>query len=241
LMKKFSTKLFLAPAAVWLLAAIVVAQDKPAQAEPQYDMGKMQMVFLKRAQGWKATAKQTKQVKRDHEARVAALIKDGKCALAGSITSDGDLDHVLVFKNESVTEIQSLAESLPGVRSGMLKAEVVSWYAARNMITPPKTPIVKTNYVFGVLVRGPNWSPTMTDETKKIQEGHMANINRLAAMGKLVLAGPFIEGGDRRGIFIFKVNSLEEAERLTNTDPAVIAGRLKIELHRWAVPAGMLP
>ncbi len=240
-MNKSITKLFLAPVGIMLLAAIIPAQSKPEQAEPQYDMGKMQMVFLKRAQGWKAAAKEVKQVKRDHEARVAALIKEGECALAGSITGDGDLDHVLVFKNESLTEIQALADTLPGVKSGMLKAEVVSWYAARNMITPPKTPLVKVNYIFGVLVRGPNWTPAVTDETKKIQEGHMANINRLAASGKLVLAGPFVEGGDRRGIFIFKVDSLEEAEQLTNTDPAVIAGRLKIELHRWAVPAGMLP
>lgn len=240
-MKKFTTKLFLAPVGILLLAGIVAAQAKPGQAEPKYDMGKMQMVFLKRAKDWEATAKQVKRVKRDHEASIAGLIKEGKCALAGSITSEGDLDHVLVFKNESITEIQAMANALPGVRSGMLKAEVVSWYAARNMITPPKTPLVKTDYIFGVLVRGPNWTPAVTDETKKIQEGHMANINRLAAMGKLVLAGPFIEGGDRRGIFIFKVESLEEAEQLTNTDPAVIAGRLKIELHRWAVPAGMLP
>jgi hypothetical protein len=50
----------------------------------------------------------------------------------------------------------------------------------------------------------------------------MANINRLAETGKLVLAGPFVDGGDRRGVFIFKVDSLGEAQALTDTDPAVI-------------------
>ena len=69
----------------------------------------------------------------------------------------------------------------------------------------------------------------------------MANINRLAEMGKLVLAGPFVDGGDRRGVFIFKVASLSEAQSLTDTDPAVIAGRLKIVLYQWSVPKGMLP
>ncbi|PYV91117.1 MAG: hypothetical protein DMG05_08055, partial [Acidobacteria bacterium] len=72
-------------------------------------------------------------------------------------------------------------------------------------------------------------------------EGHLANINRLAEAGKLVLAGPFYGDGDRRGVFIFKVDSLAEAQALTDTDPAVIAGRLKIVLHRWSVPKGMLP
>ena len=69
----------------------------------------------------------------------------------------------------------------------------------------------------------------------------MANINRLAETGKLVLAGPFVDSGDRRGVFIFKVDSMSEAQALTDTDPAVIAGRLKVVLYHWSVPKGMLP
>ena len=67
-------------------------------------------------------------------------------------------------------------------------------------------------------VRGSKWTKEQTEETKKIQEGHMANINRLAETGKLVLAGPFVDGGDRRGVFIFKIDSLSEAQALTDTD-----------------------
>ena len=64
---------------------------------------------------------------------------------------------------------------------------------------------------------------------------------QLAEAGKLVLAGPFVDGGERRGVFILKVDSLSEAQALTDTDPAVITVRLKIILQRWAVPKGMLP
>ena len=134
-----------------------------------------------------------------------------------------------------------MAESLPAVKAGTLKADALSWYAARNLIRTPQTPLSRSNYIFGLLVRGPKWTKEQTAETNKIQEGHLANINRLAEAGKLVLAGPFYGDGDRRGVFIFKVDSLAEAQALTDTDPAVIAGRLKIELHRWSVPKGMLP
>ena len=99
-------------------------------------------------------------------------------------------------------------------------------------------PLARSNYIFGLLVRGPKWTKEETGATKKIQEGHLANINRLAEAGKLVLAGPFENGWERRGIFIFKVDSLEEAQALTDTDPAVMAGRLKIELHRRSAPKG---
>jgi len=61
----------------------------------------------------------------------------------------------------------------------------------------------------------------------------MQNINRMANEGKLVLAGPFFDDGDVRGIYIFNVSTVEEARALTETDPAIQAGRLAMELHPW--------
>lgn len=90
-----------------------------------------------------------------------------------------------------------------------------------------------TTYQVAFLVKGPAWTPEQTEETKKIQEGHMANISRMAATGKLLIAGPFTDGGDLRGMFIFRVATLEEARALAEQDPAVKAGRLKFEWHPW--------
>ena len=61
----------------------------------------------------------------------------------------------------------------------------------------------------------------------------MANIGRLAKAGKLVLAGPFLEEGELRGIYIFNVVSIEEAKALTASDPAIQAGSLIMELKTW--------
>jgi hypothetical protein len=47
------------------------------------------------------------------------------------------------------------------------------------------------------------------------------------------LAGPFLEDGQLRGIYVFAVESVEEARKLTETDPAIQAGRLRMELHPW--------
>ena len=62
-----------------------------------------------------------------------------------------------------------------------------------------------------------------------------------AEMKKLVMAGPFGDDGTLRGIFVFKVATLAEAKELAETDPAVKAGRLAIEINPWFVPAGILP
>ncbi len=90
-----------------------------------------------------------------------------------------------------------------------------------------------TTYYVGLLYRGPKWTPERTPETQKLQEGHMANIRKLGESGKLLLAGPFSDDGDLRGMFVFKVASIEEARALCDTDPAVQAGRLRVELHPW--------
>jgi len=41
------------------------------------------------------------------------------------------------------------------------------------------------NYVLGFLYRGPKWTAESTPETERIQEGHLANIRKMAALGKL--------------------------------------------------------
>jgi uncharacterized protein YciI len=95
-------------------------------------------------------------------------------------------------------------------------------------------------YYLVLLRAGPKWTPEQTEATEKIQEGHMANIRRMAAAGQLVVAGPFLDDGDLRGIFIFKVATLEEAKALLDSDPAVQAGRLTGEIHPWITDARVI-
>jgi len=56
-----------------------------------------------------------------------------------------------------------------------------------------------------------------------------------------VMAGPFGDNGDLRGIFVFRVGSLKEAQDLAATDPMIKIDRLRLELHEWTVPAGVIP
>lgn len=87
-------------------------------------------------------------------------------------------------------------------------------------------------YVLVFLKRGPNRSQDSSTRAK-LQEAHMANINRLAQEGKLVLAGPMNTDEEIRGIYIFDAKTIEEAKALTETDPAIQAGSLIMEMHPW--------
>ena len=92
-------------------------------------------------------------------------------------------------------------------------------------------------YQMVLLYKGPNRDQDSI-ETMKIQEGHMANIQRLGDEGKLIVAGPFLDDKDLRGIFIFDSESEEEVKALVDTDPAIIAGRLRYEIHPWMTAKG---
>jgi uncharacterized protein YciI len=87
-------------------------------------------------------------------------------------------------------------------------------------------------YVMAFLKAGPVRNQDSATAAK-LQAAHLANIRRMAEAGKLVIAGPFLDENDIRGIYIFNVESIEEARALTSTDPAVKAGRLVMELHPW--------
>jgi len=93
--------------------------------------------------------------------------------------------------------------------------------------------------VMALLKAGPNRNRPR-EEAQKLQAAHRANINRLAAAGKLVLAGPFADDGELRGIYVFDVATVAEAEALTKTDPAIQAGQLVMELHPWYATAGLM-
>jgi len=94
-------------------------------------------------------------------------------------------------------------------------------------------------FVIAFLKRGPNRSQDST-EAIKLQKAHLENINKLAEEGKLLLAGPFLDDGELRGIYIFDVQSIEEAKALTETDPAIQKGRLVMELHEWYGSAAVM-
>lgn len=102
-----------------------------------------------------------------------------------------------------------------------------------------------TTYVVGFLYRGPAWTPESTDEVKKLQEGHLAHISKMVESGKLILAGPFMDDGDLRGLFVFKLDGespgamVARAEAMAAEDPMVKAGRLVVKFHPWYSAEGI--
>lgn len=71
----------------------------------------------------------------------------------------------------------------------------------------------------------------------KLLQGHLANIKRLYNLGKLKVAGPFVERSKWTGIFIFDCANKEEVDQLMKTDPEISSGRMVYEIHPWLTAA----
>ena len=145
-----------------------------------------------------------------------------------------------------------------------MKDEFADWIRShiggwQNTASPAAAPAVDANYdaelakklgadergmkmyVLCILKTGPSDANYKGKERDDIFAGHFANIHNLAEQGKLVIAGPF-ENNDRnyRGIFIFNVPTIEEAEKLVALDPTVKAGILVPELMFWYGSASLM-
>jgi uncharacterized protein YciI len=86
-------------------------------------------------------------------------------------------------------------------------------------------------YVFVTLKRGK--LKFEEKERAALLKGHMDFIGRMAKERKLVLAGPFGDDKDVRGIYIFDVKSVEEVQKLVEIDPSIKAGLFEVELRPW--------
>jgi len=217
-------------------AAIFSAQDKP---QPEHKLIEFHMALLKHGPKYSA-AGMTKELQAAHIANVMSLLESGKAVIAGPIGDDGDIAGIFIFRAKSAEEARDWAENDPAVKAGFLTAEMHPWWA-EDVMKKPSLPVKLTTAYLALLTRGVKWTPEKTPATAELQKAHLANIHRLAEMKKLVVAGPFGDDGVLRGIFVFKVASLDEARALTETDPMVQAGRLAVDLHPWLVPEGVLP
>ena len=224
-----------------LLAVLFAAAPAAAgaQEKSQLKLIEFHMAFLKRGPQYVATG-MSKNLQSEHVAHVMSLLDSGKAVIAGPLADEGDIAGVYVLRAKSAEEARVWADSDPAVKAGFFVAEMHPWWSA-DVMKKPESPIKMTTAYLALLTRGEKWTPEKTAATAELQKAHLANINRLAETRKLVVAGPFGDDGRLRGIFVFKVGSIDEARELASTDPAVKAGRLAIEIHPWQVPEGVLP
>ncbi len=228
-------------------------QEKTAADEskpPQFNLDKYQIGLLRKgATGVTVTKEEAEKIQAGHMAHINKMAMDGKLVAAGPMMDNGDLRGIFLFKASSLDEAKALAAEDPAIKAGRLRMDLFSWYAPKGIGVKlmeeykknPKMPMTMTKHHFVLLKRGPKWTAESTPETQKLQIEHLWNIRRMLDSGKMSAAGPLENAGEVAGIFVFATESAEEAKAWAESDPAIKAGRLVVEIHPWLVAKEVWP
>jgi len=232
-------------AVVFLLPALALADSGPDEApaeSPEYEMATFQLVFLVDANSAEPIPdRQVARLRTAQDQYQRQLVRDGVALISGPLEGGGRIKEVAITRFETTLEAEAAYDQDPAVLKGTVEAEAYTLWAAKDILQRPKDPTERTTCHLGLLKRpdrAPSFSP---DELKRIQAGHLANMDKMAASEDLVIAGPVENGGDLRGILIFRTRDPKRIRALVAEDPAVKAGRLEMELLEWDIPAGSLP
>jgi uncharacterized protein len=94
-----------------------------------------------------------------------------------------------------------------------------------------------------VLLKRPATYPEYSDEeVDRLQELHVSHLRTLSAAGTIRVAGPFDEQRDQslRGFALYQTGSLDRARAIAESDPAVMAGRLEVDVMYFYCPKGQI-
>lgn len=139
-----------------------------------------------------------------------------------------------VEKETSQIEIKEAKRSVAKVKQELTKKgfQIFDYIDEKT-----KDTVLMQQYFIAFLKRGAERTQSK-EVADSIQALHMAHLGRMYEAGYADISGPFGDDGDIRGITIYNVPTLQIADSLANMDPAVKAGRLKIEVHPWWAAKG---
>src|SRR6266704_6675624 len=186
-----------------LLLLVLVLTSFSSVQEPQHKLVQFQMAIMKKGPEWVNTKEpERNQIRQQHLANVLSLLESGKAVITGPFGDDTDLAGIFILRASSTAEAKTWLDADPAVRAGLMVPEMHPWWS-EDIFKKANSPLKLTPVYFAFLKRGPNRKEgdDKNPEIQELQKAHIANINRLANLKKLVVAGPFGDDGDLRGVF----------------------------------------
>lgn len=228
-------------ALVLLLFAPSPQGGQPGQ-QPKIDEFKMvtyQAVFVTKGPRWVPESPDVMPLVRAHREYISGLVASGQAHIAGPLRGDARLRGAYIVSG-TPEQAKAMGEADPGVKDGRYAIDILQWMGPEGWFQKPADVTQTETIYFGFLVTGSNTAPVTPDEQKALMQGHLGYMDGQAKLGKLVLAGPLIKAGTRRGLIAYRAPTMAEAIERASADPMVKAGRMAPELYEWTVPRGIL-
>ena len=174
-----------------------------------------------------------------HMANIHKLAQEGKLVLAGPFLDDTPLRGIFVFKTQSEPEAARWARTDPAIQANRLSPEFHIWIQpVGTFSTPPETNPME-NYAVVLYTRGEK--AVQHNGSDPILQQHGDFLKGLRESGKMVVGGPFRDGGPSVTHLMIFATTPEEALQIVSQDPFVKADEAKPEVHPWMTQKGVLP
>jgi len=184
-----------------------------------------------------------------HMANIRKMAQDGVLVSAGPFDdTPTTISGIFIFNVDSLQSAQAIAAHYPTVMERRNTVDVHAWQGPpgigveyfRLHKVDPKTPENMRVHPLCMLYRGTAWKDNERAR-ESLLVAHEQYLDHLRKQDKLSAAGSIEASGDFLGLVIFKPISVDDAQALLQEDPAVQAGVLRIEYHRWWSSDHVLP
>jgi uncharacterized protein YciI len=198
------------------------------------------LVVLMKGRTWSTEeTPERARIQSQHIAHLTRLAEQGQGLAAGPFGDTSDIRGVLIVSAASAQEARELENVDPAVQAGRLAIDVLPFMAPEGWFHKAGSPVSMETVYFGFLNAGPQRFAD-ADTATRVQTEHLAYMTAQNREGRLILAGPFVGGGSRSGLVVYRAASLADARRYAEADPMVKYGRLEVELHEWYIARGVL-
>jgi uncharacterized protein YciI len=228
-----------------LLLVISIAGAETANTTARY-----YVVFLRPLPSRKTLPKEEgERIQSSHMANIRQMAQDGVLVAAGPMEDrPSTISGIFVLKAGSLQEAHEIAAKDPTVAEHRNAIDVHAWQGPAGIgdeyfrlhKTNPKTPENMQVHPLVIFHRGTAWEEKQSMRTSQLA-AHARYIANLRKQGKLSGAGQIAPPDEMFGLVILRPMALEEAQHLLGRDPAVQAGVLRAEYHRWWVSDHVLP
>jgi len=220
-----------------------------AEESPEPEMRTFQLVFVVRNPEFKDEEWLAERMKEHRADRTKTasnlylrnLVKDKVALVAGPLPDNDRIQQAAVLDLDNAKDAAFVFQHSPAIETGRLQLEIYSLWAPNGILKTPKDPDATRDFFLGMLKRPANAPSYPVEKLAELEQGHLENLQEMTESTDLVIAGSVDNGGDLLGIAIFRGRDPKHIEQLMARDPAVQAGRLALELHRWHVPKGAWP
>jgi len=224
---------------LFLVPALFVQASFAQASQPRQALDVYYVAFLRPAPGVKPLAAADQQLlEMRHTDNLHHLYDSGILVAAGPMrdgpgSSTTAITDILVLKAASRGQAERIALLDPLVSEHRSTVDLHVWRGPKGIgdHPPPDDDDKLAPHAVCLYLKG----------AKGGSPEHEHWIEREHREGKLLAAGAVIDENVLAGICIFKTSSVDEAKALAETDPAVKAGHLHTEFHRWMSADGVLP